>query len=158
MFFFEIATNNQFFLLKVGILWRSGEGNDIADVLHTRHEEDQALEAESEAGMRTCAPAAGVEIPPEMGLVHLPLVDLCHEFVVVLLTDGASDDLADLGEEDIGALHGGAGGDASFIACGGTAAVNRTVLLHVEGLDGGGIVGHDDGLLEMLLHEIALML
>ena len=118
MLFFEIATNNQFFLLKVGILWRSGEGTDIADVLHTRHEEDQSLEAESEAGMRTGAPSAGVEIPPEVCLVHLSLVDLGHELVVALFTDGASDDLANLGEEDVGALHGGAGGDGAFIPYG----------------------------------------
>ena len=34
----------------------------------------------------------------------------------------------------------------------------RSILLHVEGFDGCGIVCHDDRLLEMLLDKVALML
>ena len=118
MLFFEKQTKIVYFLLKVGILRGSGEWYDVADVLHAGDEEDESLESESESGMRAGAPSAGVEIPPEVGLVHLSLVDLCHELVVALLTDGASDDLADLREEDVGALHGGAGGDGAFIPYG----------------------------------------
>ena len=37
---------------ELGTLGSTREGDDVADVLHARHEEDQALETESEAGMR----------------------------------------------------------------------------------------------------------
>ena len=58
-------------LLELGRLRRAGERNDVADVLHAGDEEYQALETEAEAGMGAGAPAAGVDVPPQMGLVHL---------------------------------------------------------------------------------------
>ena len=36
-------------LLEVGVVRSAGEGNDIADVGHTGHKEQQTLEAEAEA-------------------------------------------------------------------------------------------------------------
>ena len=36
-------------LLEVGVVRSTGEGNDIADVGHTGHKEQQTLEAEAEA-------------------------------------------------------------------------------------------------------------
>jgi len=104
------------FFLKLCGFWCSGERNDVADVLHSGHEEDEALEAEAETGVGTGSPAAGVEIPPEMGLVHLATSDFGEELGVALFTDRATDDLSDLGEEDVGALHGGAGGDRAAVA------------------------------------------
>ena len=38
-------------LLELGALGSTGEGDDVADVLHAGDEEDQALEAQTEAGM-----------------------------------------------------------------------------------------------------------
>ena len=106
--------------------------------------------------------AAGIEVPPEFVGLHTAAVDFGHEFVVGLLTDGAADDLANLGEEDVGALHGGSGRlDAAVTGASGGGTARHTgggILFHVEGLDGGGVVGHDDGLLEMLLDEVALVL
>ena len=40
-------------MLEFCILWCSWEGDDIADVLHSGDEEDEALETETEACMRT---------------------------------------------------------------------------------------------------------
>ena len=39
-------------LLELGALGSTGEGNDVADVLHTGDEQDETLEAQSEPGMR----------------------------------------------------------------------------------------------------------
>ena len=91
-----------------------------------------------------------------MGGVHVTAVNLALQLLETLLTHAAADNLADSGEEDVGALHGGSGGHAALVAH--AAFTLRCVLLHVEGLDGGGVVGHDDGLLEVLLHEVALVL
>ena len=61
--------------LECGVLRCAGEGDDVADVLHPSHEEDEAL-----------------------------------------FTHAATDDLADRGEEDVGALHGGSGSHAAAVA------------------------------------------
>lgn len=39
--------------LELCVSWCSGEGNDVADVLHAGNEEDESFEAETKAGMRT---------------------------------------------------------------------------------------------------------
>ena len=75
------------FLLELGVLRCSWERNDVADVLHSGDEKDEAFEAEAEAGVGTTAPAAGVEIPPKMGHIHLSTGDLSHELVVVGFAD-----------------------------------------------------------------------
>ena len=74
-------------VLEVSTLGRTREGYDITDVLHARDEEDEALEAESEACMWAGAITACVEIPPQFVSLHVAVIDLCHEFVVTLLTD-----------------------------------------------------------------------
>ena len=38
--------------LELAILWSAREGDDIADVLHTRNKQDEALETETETCMR----------------------------------------------------------------------------------------------------------
>ena len=35
-------------MLEIRIIWRAGERNHVADVLHTGYEEDQTLETETE--------------------------------------------------------------------------------------------------------------
>ena len=68
--------------------------------------------------------------------------DAVLELGEVGLTLGSADDLADLREEDVHRADG----------------LSVFVLLHVEGLDVLGVVREDDGPLEMLLHEVALVL
>ncbi len=69
-------------------------------------------------------------------------LNLIEQLLIVLLTDGTADNLADTREEDVGTLHGLAVG----------------VLLHIERLDLSRIVGHDDRALEVMLHQVALVL
>ena len=137
--------------LEFGVLWRAGEGDDIADVLHAGDEEDEALETESETTVGAASVFAGVEVPPHVLHGDMALLNLAHELVVALLADRTADDLADLWEKHVGALYG------LFHLL----AVENGFLgidLHVEGLDALGVVGHDDGLLEVLFHEVTLVL
>ena len=128
--------------LELRVLRGARERDDVTDVLHAGDEEDQALEAQAEAGMRAGAVLPRVEVPLVVAHVHVASLDLLLQLVVALLTDGAADDLSDAGEEDIRALH--------------RAAVS--VLLHVERLDLRGIVRHDHRAAEVLLDEVTLVL
>ena len=128
--------------LEFGVAGGAGEGDDVANVGHARHEEHQALEAKAEAAVGHGAEASGVEIPPHVLHGYVELLDACEQLVVVGLALAAADDFADVGEEDVHRAHG--------------AAV--VVLLHVEGLDVARIVGENHRALEVLLHEVALML
>ena len=128
--------------LELRIPRRAWEGNDVANVGHAGDEQQQALEAQSEAGVGAGAVAARVEVPPHVLHRDAQLPDARHELVVALLAHAAADDFAYLREEHVGALHG--------LAIG--------ILLHVEGLDFLGVVGHDDGAAEVALHQVALVL
>ena len=139
--FCESGTLEEVPRLEFGSLGGAGEGNDVADVGHAGDEEHQALEAEAEASMGAGAVAACVEIPPHVLHGDVTFVDGGEQFIVVLFANGASDDFANMGEEDIGALDG--------------AAV--VVLLHVESFDFFGVVDHDDRLHEVLFDEIAFV-
>ena len=79
-------------LCGLGCTW---ERNDVADVLHAGNEEDETLEAEAEACVRTTAVLAGVEVPPKVRQVHASAVNFLHQLVVTFLTDAAADNLAD---------------------------------------------------------------
>ena len=92
-----------------------------------------------------------------MGLIHLTALHLAHQFVVALFTHATTDDLTNLREQYVGTLHRRSGCHSSLVADR-TAIGSILVLLHVERLESTGIVGHDDGLLEVLLHEVALVL
>ena len=50
-------------LLEFCIVWSTWERNHVADVLHTCYEEDETLESETEATVRTATETTGVEIP-----------------------------------------------------------------------------------------------
>ena len=50
--------------LELGVVRRAREGDDVADVGHARHEQDEALEAQAEAAVGHGAEAAGGEGPP----------------------------------------------------------------------------------------------
>ncbi len=139
--------------LELGGLRGAGEGDDVADVGHAGDKEQQALEAQAEAGVRAGAVATRVEVPPHVLHRDVEFLDAAHQLVVVLLTDAAADDLADLREEHVGALYGEAG-EALTLAL----FLHVVVELHVEGLDFLRVVDHDDRLLEVFFHQVALVL
>ena len=91
--------------------------------------------------MRTRAVFADIEIPPNVFVRHSHFFGASHERIVVFFTNRTTDDFTDLREEHVGALH----RFAVFVG------------LHVERLNFLRIINHDDGLLEMLFHEIAFM-
>ncbi len=122
--------------------WGCGEGDYVADVCHAGNEEHQTLESEAEARVGHSAEAAGVEVPPHIFHRYIEFFDTSEEFVVVGFALATADDFTDFGEEYV---HGANG-----------AAV--VVLLHIEGLDILGIVGEDNGLAEVLLYQVALVL
>ena len=73
--------------------------------------------------------------------LHAQLLDAVFQDIVVVLTLGAADDLADPGNQ---AVHGGHG-----LAVG--------VQLHIEGLDLLGIVRDEDGLLKDHFRQVPLV-
>ena len=143
--------------LEFSTLGSTREGNDVADVLHTCYKQNQTLEAKTEASMRTGSPTTGIDVPPQVGLIHLTTLNLTHQFVVALLTHRTTDDLTDLREQHVGTLHGRTRSHSTLVTH--RTAIGRIlVLFHIERLESTGVVSHDDGLLEVLLHEVALML
>ena len=72
----------------------------------------------------------------------MQLLDACHELVVALLTLRSADNLTDIREKHVHCTHG----------------LAVVVELHVEGLDLLWIICKDYRALEVLLHEIALVL
>ena len=92
--------------------------------------------------MRSRTPAAGVEVPPKLLLVHAQFGDPCMKLAIIGLTLRSADDFADSGEQYVHSAYG----------------LAVVVLLHVEGLDLLGIVDQDDGTLEVLLDQITLVL
>src|SRR5690606_8021228 len=133
----------------LGLLRGAGEGEDVADVLHAGDEEDEAFEAEAEAGVGDGAVPAQVAVPPVVLLVQAHLVEAAVEDVEAFLALRAADEFAHAGDEDV---H---GGDGLFSV---GACLLRPVQAHVEGLDALGVVHDDDGLLEVLLGEVAFVL
>ena len=126
------------------------EGYHVAYVLHAGDEQYESLEAETEAGVRARTVLARVEIPCHVLHWDVAFLYLVHQFVVALLAHRAADNLANLREQHVGALH--------RLAALASEARLLVVYLHVERLDGLRVVGHDDRPLEVLLHEVALML
>ena len=78
--------------------------------------------------------ATRVEIPVVGAGLHAAGLNLGHELVVVLLTHASADNLANLREQNVGALN----------------SLAVLINLHVERLYGLRISGHDDRLLEVL--------
>ena len=128
--------------LELRSLWSTWERNDVADVLHTRHEEDKTLETEAETSVRARTEATGIEVPPHILHWDVASLNLVEQLIVALLTNRTTDDLTDLRKEDIGTLHG----------------LAILIDLHIEGLDILRIIGHDNGFLEVLLYEETLVL
>ena len=98
----------------------------------------------------------GVDIPPEVGLIHLTTIDFAHQFVVVCFTNGTSDNLTDLWEENVGTLHCWTRSNSTLVT-NGTAVGCFLILLHVERLERTWVVGHDNRTLEVFLYEVTLV-
>ena len=75
-----------FLLLEISVVRSAGERNDVADVSHTCHEEQQALEAEAEARVGAGTILAGVEIPPHILHGDTQLLNASEQLVIVSLT------------------------------------------------------------------------
>ena len=92
--------------------------------------------------MRHGAETARVKIPPHILHRDIHLLDAANQLVVVLLTLGTADNLADSREKHIHGTHG----------------LPVIVKLHIESLDFLGIPRKDYRTLEMLFNQEALML
>jgi len=119
----------------------AGEGDDVADVLHTREVHDHTLEAEAEARMLDAAVTAQIEIPAIIAHIHAKFCDALLQHLHALFTLAAADELADTGNEKIRRSNG----------------LAVVILAHVEGLDLFGIIRNEDGALKDLFGEIALV-
>ena len=73
-------------ILEIGVVRRTGEGDDITNVGHTCHEEQQTLEAEAEARVGAGTILAGVEIPPHILHGDTQLLYASEQLVIVGLT------------------------------------------------------------------------
>ncbi len=120
----------------------AGIEDDIADILHAGGVHDHALEAEAVAAVGDGAEFAEIQIVTVGGEVHAAFLHFCDQLIVVGLTLGAADDLADTGDEQVGGGNGLAVG----------------VLFHIEGLDVLRVVDDKDRLVENLLGQVALVL
>ena len=94
---------------ELGVLGCARERDNVPDVLHSCHEQDQALKAQAESGVRARTPAAGIQIPPQVCHIHLTAVDLTHKVVIIGLTERSAYDLTNLREENVCTLHGRCG-------------------------------------------------
>ena len=97
------------------------------------------------------AEATGIEIPPHVLHGDAAGLNLVDKLVIVFLAHASANDFANLREQHVGALYG------LFHLL----SVEDGLLfvnLHVESLYLLGVVGHDDRLLEVFLHKVALVL
>ena len=77
----------QMLLLELAVLGCAGEGNHVTDVLHACHEENQALETETETAVGAASVLARVEIPPHILHGDVAVLYLVHQFAIALLTN-----------------------------------------------------------------------
>ena len=137
--------------LELSVIRSTWERYYIANVLHTCHEEDKALESETETCVWTATETAGVKIPFHILHWNVTFLDFVQKLVITFLTNRTTDNLTNLWEENVSSLYGW-----SHLL-----TIKHRILLvylHIESLDSLWIVGHDDRLLEVLLNEEALVL
>src|SRR5579871_4013999 len=91
--------------LELAVLGRAREGDDVADVGHAGGEQDQALEAEAEAGVLGGAVLAQLEVPPVVLDLEAEALHARLEHVVPLLALTAADDLPELRHQDVHRAH-----------------------------------------------------
>ena len=72
--------------LEFRVLWCSWERYHVPDVLHTRHEKNQTLEAKTEASVRTASELARVEIPLVCIQLHSSRLYLVSQLLIRLFT------------------------------------------------------------------------
>mmetsp|Transcript_8995 Transcript_8995/g.29990 ORF Transcript_8995/g.29990 Transcript_8995/m.29990 type:complete len:249 (-) Transcript_8995:2433-3179(-) len=128
--------------LSTSVSWPAREGDDVSNVLHASAEKDQALEAETEAGVNARAKLSQVRVPlVDLG-VKIELLKAADEDFIPLLTLRAPDELPDTWHKNV---HGGN-------------SLPVLVSPHVECLDRLGIVVTANWLLEDFLRDVSLML
>ena len=135
----DFASGKRFGLAEVAD--RAGVEKHVADVGHTRNVHHQSVEAQAETAVGARAELAQVEVVTIGVQIHIALVHGGQEFVEVGLTLAAADDLAHAGHQEVGS------GDGLAVG----------ILLHIEGLDGLGIVDNEHGLVVDDLGDIALV-
>ena len=128
--------------LEVGVAHGARVRQDVADVAHTGQIHDQALEAQTVAGVLAGTVAAQVKVVLVLLGIHAQVLDAGFEQIQALLALGAADNLADTGNQTVG------GGDGLAVL----------VHAHVERLDLGRVVGYEGRALKVLLGQEALVL
>ena len=133
-----------FLLLNLEICVADGAGMElnIADVADAGEVHNHTLKAEAEACVAAGAIAAQIQRPPVILFVETQLCHTGGEHLEALFALAAADDLAYAGNEAVGSGNG----------------LAVIVEAHIEGLDLLGIIGDENGALENLFGEIALML
>merc|ERR1712129_20803 len=79
----------------------TGEMNDVADVVHTREQHDQALKAHSEASVRDGAETPQVPVPPEFLVLHGQLVHPCIQHLQSFLALCTTNQFADAWTKEV---------------------------------------------------------
>ena len=131
-----------FLNFKIQLTSAYGERNNVADILHTRNEQNQTFKAKTEARVRTSTETASIEIPPHILHRNVQFLDATHQFFVAFFTFRTTDNFANLREENV---H----------------STNRLAIfvhLHVECLDFLRVVRQNHRLLKVFLNEEAFML
>ena len=89
------------FPLEFCIFRGSGEGDDIADVLHSGDIHDCSFESESESGVRVCAESAEVKIPPVVFFIESKFLNSFNKFVISFFPLTSADDLTDSRNKEV---------------------------------------------------------
>ena len=87
--------------LKLGVFWRSGEWDDVADVGNASHELHSAFKAQPESGMGNGPVFSQIQVPP-VGFFGKPcLPQAFQQDVSSLLPLAATDDLSYAGDQNV---------------------------------------------------------
>src|SRR5574344_2074816 len=72
--------------LKIGIIWRTWERNDITNVLHSRNKQYQAFKSQAKTGVWSRSKTARIQIPPHIFHRNVQFFDTCHQFIIIGFT------------------------------------------------------------------------
>ena len=85
--------------------WCAWERNHVTYVLHTSNKQYQSFKSQSEATVWTSAEATCIKIPPHIFHRYVTLVYFVHQFIVILFTNGTTDNFSNLRKQDICSLN-----------------------------------------------------
>lgn len=105
--------------LKFGILWVSGERNDVSNVLESGDKKNQSFESKTETGVWDGSVSAKIQVPPHLSGVETHLFATSLENIHAMLTLRSTNDFTNLWNQNV------RGSDSLFIL----------VQLHVKGLN-----------------------